>query len=133
MSARPAREWVDSSFADAVATNVDRLEADGLLRLELAICDEYKIPHSTFLEWDVADRAKTIAYRRWKSQQCPRCGSRDEDWIDDEGRLLEIPALRVTAHKCFGCAEIEGARDDVPAEERSGVTFRLASNPKDDA
>lgn len=49
----------------------------------MALCEEYKIPHSAFLLWEDEDRAKALAYFAEKSERCSLCGTAQWEWDED--------------------------------------------------
>jgi hypothetical protein len=107
---------------------------DAGFREELAVCAEYRIPHSTLCGspepglWTDADRAKAIAYRRETARVCPSCGTKDDDWIDpDTHRPYDPPQWEPTVHTCFGCGEVARLRRALPKDaSENGTTVRVA-------
>lgn len=92
-----------------------RLEADGLLREQLAYCVSAGIPHSVFLGrvvgpgdplWLPDDTDKVLAFRRWERDLCPRCATREKDWFGDDGEPLVPAPLEAVLRRCPGCAEV---------------------------
>lgn len=120
---------MDQRRRDSIASLLERIDADYELREELALCAERNLPHSRFLSWDVADQDKALAFRRFERSLCPRCGSRDDHWLNEEGKLLEVPKLKPRLERCYGCLEVEAVREDIPPDDRSSVTVRLVPNP----
>lgn len=63
----------------------------------MALCDDYRIPHSEFLDWDLEDRAKALAYRVEKAERCSMCGTAPWEW--EENKF----AYMVEERHCRGC------------------------------
>lgn len=82
-----------------------RLDADGQLALEMAVCAEYRIPHSHFLgrrlRWTADDRDKAIWFLRRQREACGECGTRAEEW--DESRGGHRHAYKYEFEHCRGC------------------------------
>ena len=55
------------------------------------------MPHSEFLEWDPADRAKTLAYALESAQRCHSCGTAPWEW--EQSRFAYTPVEEF----CHGC------------------------------
>jgi hypothetical protein len=108
-----------------------RLTTDDRLRNELALCREYRIPHSQFRgvgdgTWTERDRAKALAYEEWMRSACPQCGTRESDWVDDEGEYTD--AYVAVSHKCFGCEEIAAKQGEIP-EGKAGAGMKVLLLP----
>jgi hypothetical protein len=108
-----------------------RLISDARLRDELALCRQYRIPHSQFLgvgdgTWTPRDRIKAQAYEEWLRGACPQCGTRESDWVDDEGDYQE--GYVAITHKCFGCEEISAKQSEIP-EGRAGAGMKVLLLP----
>lgn len=95
-----------------------RLRDDERLWEELSYCVPLGIPHSAFLDWDPDDQDKALAFERDKRSRCNGCGTRKEDWVEDEDAFISWH------EKCPGCERLEQERDNVP-EGSHGVHFRL--------
>lgn len=56
---------------------------------ELALCDQMGLPHSQFLGgppvWTPDDQEKALAFRAWKLNVCPTCGTEPEEWDPAHG------------------------------------------------
>ena len=89
------------------------------MRAELKYCFEHGIPHSIFLgrvwpnpedpqepQWLSVDSEKMIAYQQAMNELCPNCGTRQEDWTDENGRLLDTPIYEASSIKCHGCQRL---------------------------
>lgn len=63
----------------------------------MAVCADYKIPHSEFLEWDTDDRNKAIWWQIQERERCPSCGTRPEEWSDDNNAYIG------DVIRCRGC------------------------------
>ncbi|MER6249384.1 hypothetical protein [Streptomyces griseorubiginosus] len=108
-----------------------RLIADVRLRSELALCRQFRIPHSQFKgvgtgTWTERDRAKALAYEEYLRGACPQCGTREDDWADDDGEYTE--AYVAVSHKCFGCEEIAMKQREIP-EGRAGDGMKVLLMP----
>lgn len=57
---------------------------------------------------------------------CPQCGTRETDWMDEEGDYQE--AYVAISHKCFGCEEIAMKQREIP-EGRSGDGMKVLLLP----
>lgn len=86
-----------------------------MFRAELELCDRWGIPHSRFRggdgRWTRLDRAKALAYRDYQRSVCPQCGTRAEEWQDDED------AYAATVQKCPGCEVIADTQAGLPQSE----------------
>lgn len=85
----------------------------------MAVCAEYRIPHSTFLAWDDDDRDKAIWHLRRKKEACGECGTRPDEWNEAKGghRHAYVAEIR----NCRGCevrkageAALDSARKKYP-------------------
>lgn len=82
--------------------------------------------------WLDDDRATALAYRKWlredEATRCPRCRTRESDWIDPEsGRPLRDPLWEAVIRECAGCAEavdVEGDMTDEQRRDGAHVIFR---------
>lgn len=55
--------------------------------------------------WLPEDRDKAIAYEIAAREACGTCGSREQDFLDADGRPLDPPRLMAEVQDCPGCAE----------------------------
>lgn len=103
-----------------------RLDADPQALLELRVGKEYNRSHSEFLAWSTDDRDKAIWLFLRERKECPRCGTRDEEWYDDDGNRQQayVPDLV----ECEGCVVVErGTREfEVELREFPGTHVGLA-------
>jgi hypothetical protein len=76
-----------------------RLRVDPTFALEMRLCKEWGIPHSTFLGWSHLDREKAMGYTLYEAQRCGDCGTHPLDWPEE----TDEPPLRVEAERCFAC------------------------------
>lgn len=83
----------------------------------MRFCNDSGIPHSEFLEWDAADRAKTIAYMMEEAERCSMCGTADWEWEENKN------AYTAVEHHCRGCMIEKAATVD--KELIDGNTIRL--------
>ena len=84
------------------------------------------MPHSQFRSWSPGDRAKALAYQAYQRGICPQCGTREDDWTDDDGEYTE--AYVAISHKCFGCEEIAMKQREIP-EGRAGDGMKVLLMP----
>jgi hypothetical protein len=99
-----------------------RLRDDERLWEELSYCVPLGIPHSRFLDWDPDDQDKALAYTRDINSRCKGCGTRHEDWVEDDNAYISWHDV------CPGCERLEQEKANVH-EGQQGVHFRLL--PKD--
>lgn len=99
-------------------------------------CFDKGIPHSVFLGreispgdsyWLESDQDKVLAYAAYKSEICPRCGTRESDWVGEDGKLLANPPFYFDTIQCHGCVDKEQAMSEVPSS-RVGVSPVLKVN-----
>lgn len=70
------------------------------------------LPHSEFLSWSEDDQDKALAYRRWKAEECPGCGTRKSKW--DADRFAYV----AQTERCLGCELISMEHENVPKGEK---------------
>jgi hypothetical protein len=78
----------------------------------MAVCHDYKIPHSQFLSWSQDDRDKAIWSLLRERQACQGCGTRPDEWEGD------LDAYKAETQMCHGCRAVSIAREqnkDAPA------------------
>lgn len=80
-----------------------RLRADPIFALQMRVCQEWRITHSQFLEWDVDDQEKAVAWVMHEASRCRECGIHPQDWPTD----TEADPYEVEATRCFGCQELQ--------------------------
>ncbi|MGI5401943.1 hypothetical protein ACQEVG_21365 [Streptomyces sp. CA-135486] len=101
--------------------------ADPRLRSELAMCEQYGIPHSQFLggdgHWSELDRAKALAWQEWQRSVCPDCRTRMGEWQHDKHAYVTDTV------RCPGCELIAQERDRVP-EGRAGYGIKVTLLPR---
>lgn len=107
-----------------------RLTADARFRTELALCRQYRIPHSQFLgvgtgTWSEHDRAKALAYEEYLRSICPQCGTRESEWVDEQGNYVD--AYIAITHKCHGCEEVALKQKEIPEQAAPGMKVLLLS------
>lgn len=91
-------------------------------------CGERGIPHSRFLSWSEDDQDLALAWLIEKNSKCPRCGTYQEEWIDEEGKSLEPMPYSVEVDRCYGCLAVDEAMDHVPQDQRMSVSTRFVKN-----
>ena len=75
------------------------------------------MPHSEFMDWDVEDRAKALAYMFENAERCSMCGTSPWEW--EENKFAYEPVMRT----CMGCYYKEIAREGT--DIGPGVTVML--------
>jgi hypothetical protein len=71
--------------------------------------------------WDADDRDKAKAYLLAQRELCPRCRTRQCDWLDAEGRFHDPPTLEPVVHSCPGCGETTRLKVAVEANARASA------------
>jgi hypothetical protein len=95
----------------------------------MAVCAEYRIPHSEFLGWSADDRAKAMWWQFRQRQTCGGCGTRPDEWVGPDGARLD--AYKATATLCHGCRAISNARDGLGENAPAGVHIVLKPKPRE--
>lgn len=73
-------------------------------------------------EWTDEDRAKATAYERWLASHCPRCGTREDDWQEDDGSIRREPEWEPVVRGCHGCEQKARLEEHIPdAARRTGA------------
>jgi len=85
----------------------------------MAVCADYKIPHSAFLDWEPEDRAKAMAFMVAKADECVMCGTSGHEWEHDKNAYVPI------AKFCHGCNIKKAASE---GESSPGTTIELVRN-----
>jgi hypothetical protein len=98
----------------------------------MAVCAEYRMPHSEFLSWSQLDRDKAIWWHVRVKSTCQNCGTRDAEWEEEHGGhpWAYLPAV---GH-CRGCevkAQAQRDIDDEPNAYRVGSYATLVKDPTD--
>jgi hypothetical protein len=63
-----------------------------------------------------------------QAETCPDCGTRGEDWTDEQGRP-DPQALVAEQTVCLGCRTTRRERRNVEADDADGVRIRLVPRP----
>lgn len=108
-----------------------RLSADSQLALELAVCADYKIPHSRFLGWSQDDRDKAIWQRIRRSETCGSCGTHPDEWDEDRGGHRRAYTASIVV--CPGCEVRQREEAELKAprwEKVRGAFVVMRRNPK---
>lgn len=109
-----------------------RLRSDPLFAVEMRVCREWGIPHSTFLggeedlppgAWSRLDREKAVAYVLHESARCKQCGLHPADWPEEDDEPYAVEGRR-----CFGCLATSRFLDDYQRANQlsNGETDRRA-------
>jgi hypothetical protein len=98
----------------------------------MPVCAAYRIPHSRFLRWSALDRGKAIWWQSRQAATCQQCGTRPEEWDEEQGGHLHA-YIGMVAH-CRGC-EVRGQTqeefDKAPkGAYRRGSYVTMARNPE---
>lgn len=93
-----------------------RLDADPQLQLELMVAAAYNRFHSEFLALSQDDRDKAIWQFLRERKACPHCGTRSEEWYDDDGnrKRAYVPELI----ECEGCVVKQRGEKEFEVELR---------------
>jgi hypothetical protein len=89
----------------------------------MALCREYRIPYSQFRglgdgTWSAGDRDKALAYADYLRGMCPQCGTRESEWVDENGEYVD--SYIAVTHNCFGCEEIAMRQKEIPDGQAGG-------------
>lgn len=87
------------------------------------MCAAYRIPHSVFLGWDVADRDKACWQWLRDRQTCPHCGTRPDEWDEQAGGHRRAYVAEFI--QCEGCVVKLKAEDDPQMQEFRGIRVQL--------
>lgn len=94
--------------------------------LEMKVCAEYKIRHSSFLRWSQLDRDKAIWYMVRKAETCPSCGTRENEWDPEQGGNRQAYGTDIC--RCRGCEVKQMAEESDAAKVGRGVYVKLRKN-----
>lgn len=89
-----------------------RLRIDPTFAVQMQVCREWRIPHSTFLGgaedpdgyplppgvWTEDDREKAVAFVIHEAQRCKDCGTHPIDWPEET-----TEGFHVEGSFCWGC------------------------------
>lgn len=82
------------------------------------------------------DREKALAHEMLLKEQCPKCGTLAEDWVDEKGKPLAEPLMAAVNRHCFGCEEIEKIEEKRPKKAKGGyvamIPFAYLTDEDDD-
>ncbi|MGH3097892.1 MAG: hypothetical protein ACRDMV_18070 [Streptosporangiales bacterium] len=92
----------------------------------MAVCAEYRIPHSRFLGWEASDRDKAIWWHIRQREACPSCGTRRDEWDPKKGGRTD--AYVASARRCHGCEAVAKHREQLPDGIGHGVQIVLKPN-----
>jgi hypothetical protein len=76
----------------------------------MGYCFEKGIPHSEFLTWEPADRAKVLAFAQESALRCNQCGTMGWEWDPEQGG--DKFAYEATIMTCPGCRHREALQQD---------------------
>jgi hypothetical protein len=89
----------------------ERISRSPRLQLEMAVCQEYRIPLSVFRGWAPDDQAHALAYLAESRDRCPGCGVPSRVMLDPDGG-------RVSVRACEWCRELEETRSELDDSQR---------------
>lgn len=89
----------------------------------MAVCAEYRIPHSEFLSWSEDDRAKAMWQYARERATCGSCGTRPDEWVGPDGPRLD--AYEPVAQLCHGCRAISHKREQQGEKPPAGLQIVL--------
>lgn len=110
-----------------------------MLDAELEVCERIGIRHGLFLDWPPDDQAKAIgrlfAERQRAAETCPDCGTKPDDWLDENKRKLIPAPFTAEYENCEGCSTRGRARDELDRRREyqkidPGMKVRLRPNPE---
>jgi hypothetical protein len=78
--------------------------------------------------WTQADRDKAIAWHLRQLATCPRCGTRAEEWAEDQGGRRDAYVAEI--HLCAGCEAVQLAQASITPEDGRGVHVQLRRQPR---
>ena len=90
----------------------------------MAYCVDKGIPHSTFLEWDPEDRAKTMAHLMEQNERCVSCGTAPWEWEQDRFAYTAVDEF------CHGCYQ-KAMFSDTQSRSLPGTNVRLVPTTLD--
>lgn len=93
----------------------------------MAVCADYKIPHSQFLSWDRDDREKAIAFHLRRAETCASCGTRRDEWSPDAGGHRN--AYIAATDRCPGCVQVENKRRELENRDKVPAATAIVLKP----
>ncbi len=84
----------------------------------MSFCVEVGIPHSEFLEWDPADRAKVLAFLMEKGARCSQCGTAPWEWEENKFAYAAVEDF------CQGCYQ-KSVFQDTESKSLPGTNVKL--------
>jgi len=109
-------------FMREVGIRKQRLRNDSLFRMEMSVCQEYRIPHSEFMDWPFEDQVKAVALMILKAEECTLCGTHPQDWEENEDAFV------AESKWCPGCYRTDAARDP---DAMAGTTTHMVRNTEE--
>lgn len=84
------------------------------------------------LSWDPEDIDKAVAYELAMREVCKTCGTRPEDYRDDDGEPHDPPRLEAVVRRCHWCAQTTKLRlaieDQARREAGTGEDASMAAS-----
>jgi hypothetical protein len=91
----------------------------------MSYCHDHAIPHSEFLEWDVEDKAKVMAYILEKAARCTQCGTAPWEWEENKFAYTPVEEL------CMGCYKKSVFQDTEGSKGLPGTNVRLVPTTRE--
>jgi len=66
--------------------------------------------------WLETDYSKLISYIDAMAELCDQCGTRETDWVDEDGFPLNPPVLETDTYRCPGCEQLEIRQKEIPSD-----------------
>jgi hypothetical protein len=115
---------------------LDLFDQDPLFMLEMEASARWGVYHGQFMDWPADEQAKCLALIVWekksKSERCSMCGTKPDEWLDENGRVVVPPPYVAEWENCEGCSSIgrrekdREKQDDMP----KGMRVVLQPNPE---
>lgn len=103
---------------------IARLEKDATLDVEMRVCADYGIPHSTFTGWSERDQDLAVAAYLRQADHCPGCGAPTAAQNDPS-------RARVHVTSCLMCVELSEKRKAVPEDKRDSTHLSIQTVQED--
>lgn len=125
------REVLPPEHVDEVGAFVDHLERLLDARLRMVVARRVGLPYSEVTErWSHADLIAELAWDMMESadrwDRCPGCGTKNDEVVDDVGRIRDDSLWKLYLDSCTTCGEMDRAQREL-AKVRvvPGTSWRL--------